>query len=599
MTYPDGKVVEYKYDRSGLLTEVIDFSGKKTVYKYDANRRVISITRPNGTSRTAKYNVIGQIEEMLDKDSGGSVITTYNFTYDAAGNIVEEKQASEKITIPSGTITLEYGKGNRLIKFNGQEVKYDADGNMIYGPLGDKMVNFTYDARNRLIQAGSTTYLYAPENNRIGKIENGQKTTYVVNANNSLSQVLMEKKGDRIRSYIYGLGLIMHVEGGEYATYHYDYRGSTVAITNSKGKVTDTFTYGPYAELIGRTGKSDISFLFNGRDGVITDANGLYYMRARYYNPTIKRFINQDVVVGTLDEAIILNRYAYAGGDPVSYIDPFGLYYIFAGEYYYLVPDNSTQISYSVTQPSGLTLKSPKGTRLTSETYYYFMPDLGVTCRTIATGLKVQLPFGIGDLGVWASEHSGAHLAGYKICGGNSMTTLDGWDYFTDLSMDQFPKAFSMVATQKVANQVNVLQKGYKFIDEAGTKYGFAKIDRIVYELMPAEMRRDTSYSRLEKRIEETYEFILNNKNVYLVPQANGKTWYEMWKEYQNKNTDIKKSKYINSQIEAILRGEKGRSAGVISQVDTDKFKLRKEQEFNGAIDFLEKLDKEYKKLIK
>ncbi len=204
-------------------------------------------------------------------------------------------------------------------------MKYDEDGNMIYGPLGDKMVNFTYDARNRLIQAGSTTYLYDPENNRIGKIENGQKTTYVVNANTSLSQVLMEKKGDQIRSYIYGLGLIMHVEGGEYATCHYDYRGSTVAITNSKGKVTDTFTYGPYAELIGRTGKSDISFLFNGRDGVITDANGLYYMRARYYNPTIKRFINQDVIQGSLDNAISLNRFAYANGNPVSYIDPFGL----------------------------------------------------------------------------------------------------------------------------------------------------------------------------------------------------------------------------------------------------------------------------------
>ncbi len=49
-------------------------------------------------------------------------------------------------------------------------------------------------------------------------------------------------------------------------------------------------------------------------------------MRARYYNPDIKRFINQDVIQGILDNAITLNRFAYANGNPISYLDPFGLY---------------------------------------------------------------------------------------------------------------------------------------------------------------------------------------------------------------------------------------------------------------------------------
>ncbi|MCI8669794.1 MAG: hypothetical protein HFI34_09805, partial [Lachnospiraceae bacterium] len=43
-----------------------------------------------------------------------------------------------------------------------------------------------------------------------------------------------------------------------------------------------------------------IRFLYNGRYGVVTDENGLYYMRARYYNVDIKRFINQDVVEGSI-----------------------------------------------------------------------------------------------------------------------------------------------------------------------------------------------------------------------------------------------------------------------------------------------------------
>ena len=197
---------------------------------------------------------------------------------------------------------------------------------MTYGPLNGKMVEFKYDARNRLIEAGTTTYQYDAENNRIGKTENGKQTTYIVDTTSSaLSRVLVEKQGNTVRQYIYATGLIMHVEGGEYATYHYDNRGSTVAITNSQGKVTDTFTYGPYGEQYGRTGKTRTPFLYNGRYGVETDKNGLYYMRARYYNPDIKRFINQDVVQGSLDNAIALNRFAYANGNPVSLIDPFGL----------------------------------------------------------------------------------------------------------------------------------------------------------------------------------------------------------------------------------------------------------------------------------
>lgn len=56
-----------------------------------------------------------------------------------------------------------------------------------------------------------------------------------------------------------------------------------------------------------------------------TDDNGLYHMRARYYNPELKRFMNRDIVSGSIEESQTLNRYAYVNGNPVSYHDPFGL----------------------------------------------------------------------------------------------------------------------------------------------------------------------------------------------------------------------------------------------------------------------------------
>ena len=70
---------------------------------------------------------------------------------------------------------------------------------------------------------------------------------------------------------------------------------------------------------------SKVIFGYNGRDGVVTDDNGLIYMRARYYSPEMKRFINTDVVAGGISNAITLNRFAYANGNPVSFINPFGL----------------------------------------------------------------------------------------------------------------------------------------------------------------------------------------------------------------------------------------------------------------------------------
>ena len=76
---------------------------------------------------------------------------------------------------------------------------------------------------------------------------------------------------------------------------------------------------------INKTGESDIIFGYNGKYGVVTEPNGLVYMRARYYSPELRRFINADVIAGEISNAITLNRYAYANGNPVLNIDPFGL----------------------------------------------------------------------------------------------------------------------------------------------------------------------------------------------------------------------------------------------------------------------------------
>ena len=111
---------------------------------------------------------------------------------------------------------------------------------------------------------------------------------------------------------------------GKYYAYHYDNIGSTTLITDRSGQAVERFSYGTYGELL-KDAITKIRFLYNGSYGVVTDRNGLYYMRARYYNPDIKRFINQDIKVGDIGSSQSLNRYAYCEGNPVSLVDPFGL----------------------------------------------------------------------------------------------------------------------------------------------------------------------------------------------------------------------------------------------------------------------------------
>jgi RHS repeat-associated protein len=110
----------------------------------------------------------------------------------------------------------------------------------------------------------------------------------------------------------------------KYTSYHFDLRGSTIALTNSTGQITEKFQYSPYGVLLSGNAEKT-PFLFNGMYGVMSDGNGLYYMRARFYSPEMRRFVNQDILLGFVEEGQTLNRYAYVTGDPISKIDPFGL----------------------------------------------------------------------------------------------------------------------------------------------------------------------------------------------------------------------------------------------------------------------------------
>ena len=309
LTYPDGTAVHHSYDKTGLLICMTDDQSRVTKYSYDANGNLIQTLRPDESTETIVRDKAGKMLSKKDIGADG-VIYEATYTYDASGNIVSLTSANSLSALDFEETEMEYDSANRLIKWNGFSLVYDADGNMTYGPLNGKMEAYVYDCRNRLIRAGDTSYTYDAQNNRIGVFTPKEKTTYVVDSSSSLTQILLSvsylsEAADGVYSetgtqtkYYYGSGLAAQSDSlNGYLTYHFDHLGSTAALTDISGKTVFRYAYGTYGELAqGDTKRT--RFLYNGQYGVVTDANGLYQMRARYYSPDLKRFVNQDVLLG-------------------------------------------------------------------------------------------------------------------------------------------------------------------------------------------------------------------------------------------------------------------------------------------------------------
>ncbi len=329
LIYPGGKNVYYTFDNDNHLTQVKDWSGRVTTMTYDLAGRLTSITRPNGTERIISYDVAGQSTNIIEMTAANLPIALFRLNWDNAARAQWEFAAPlpHAVTVPTRTMT--YDDDNRLATVDGNNVTPDLDGNLTSAPLtNDTLAAYAYDARNRLLNVGGVTNAYDPAGNRVGIVNGTNTMVFVMNPNAKFPQVLIRIKNGVTNYYIYGAGLLYQVTETATATntltYHYDYRGSTVALTDGNGNVTDRIEYSAYATTTYRAGTNDTPFLFNGRFGVMTDPNGLLYMRARYYNPYLCRFLNADPSGFSGG----LNFYAYANGNPVSLTDPAGKYAI-------------------------------------------------------------------------------------------------------------------------------------------------------------------------------------------------------------------------------------------------------------------------------
>lgn len=341
LTYPnrqglaEGHDINYSYDSLNRVTSITGFDPNLTLasFTYDANSRVETISRANGSTLTLTYDASGRLTLSTDLDINDNIILKQAYHYDDKDRLVMEESLpvySVQQNMPS-VETMSYGNGNQLLEKDGISFGKDGDGNILEAE-GQAL---EFNARNQLIKAGDYRYSYNAEGHRISHtLSNGNNaptftSSFVISPHNTnLTQTLRKSTSDeKIFDFIYGpQGLLAQYNANEdtYYFFHYDYRGSVVAITDSQGEVVARFGYQPFGQQYTIEGIFQTPFGYNGRDGVISDPNNLIYMRTRYYSPSQKRFISKDPLRGDVSDLGSLNRYAYVGGDPVNFIDPSG-----------------------------------------------------------------------------------------------------------------------------------------------------------------------------------------------------------------------------------------------------------------------------------
>lgn len=422
----------YAYDKSSRMSTVTA-SGKTTAYRYDENGNRLSITYEGGVAETYVYNKTDKLLKVTNKKADGSIISYYEYAYDAAGN-PESKTDSygttnyaydalgriAKIEAPGKTtaytydkagnrLTLNetytsdqmsgytdpdtkqeltyrvkksdyvYGKSNELMQLkermldgnsqqllektttylydnNGNEIRQkvaylrphdrtmhqvtggSAQGDSVEGDpntIIEKVAN-SYDGFNRLkraerVKAGmrtTTEFVYDGDDLRTSKTVRSSTDGYTPMVTEYLydrQYVILETDGSDKLSvrYVRGINYIARIDASDKLSYYlYNGHGDVMQTVSSSGEVENQYDYDVFGNMTLTIEVYAQSIRYAGE--FYDTETGLYYLRARYYDPYVGRFITEDTYRGESEDPLSLNLYTYVLNNPLIYWDPTG-----------------------------------------------------------------------------------------------------------------------------------------------------------------------------------------------------------------------------------------------------------------------------------
>ena len=320
LTYPDGYFVTYEYDSANRLTHVRANGAALLVqYTYDALSRRTSAVFGNSAFTTYVYDLDNNLTSLTHQFSDSAV--TFAYGYDDVRNRSSLSVSNDDYVYkPTQALQKTYATNNlnEYSTVNGIVHTYDAAGNLV----SDGVNTCTYDAENRLGTVTNVSALvtnaYDGSGRRVTKAASGATTTYIYDG----AHVIMELDGagQLLRRYVYADNLdepISLVTTNTQYFYHFDVVGSVVALSGASGSVAEKYNYDEFGKP-SQTSAVGNPYLFTGRE--YDPETGLYNYRARFYAPSLGRFLQVDPAGGTSGS----NAYAYVENNPLSAIDPLG-----------------------------------------------------------------------------------------------------------------------------------------------------------------------------------------------------------------------------------------------------------------------------------
>ena len=343
ITYPSDTVnpsrtVWYTYDLMNRLDTITDWSGRRLEYGYDVSGRMKQLDYPNGVQQRRSYDTAGRLSNLVYVNSNNQTLISYGYTRDAMGNPVDVQETGT--LQPHFSVPLiekyVYDNDNRLVSTDRPAAyAYDNNGNCTQRTLKGIQTDFRYDFNNRLISQktgdSQVWHTYDGLGNRIARQDNTTQVRYILDRSKGMSQVLCETNasGQIVAYYIHGLELVGRIAAdNSQRYYHTDQIGNVVALTDQTGSVTDRYAYSPFGNPGGSVGSTPNPFTYIGGLGVMKEVDGLYFVRARFYDPDTGRFLGKDPIEQLYIDSQALHAYSYSVNNPVSYIDPSGTNYV-------------------------------------------------------------------------------------------------------------------------------------------------------------------------------------------------------------------------------------------------------------------------------
>ena len=253
----------------------------------------------------AAYDKVNQLTPTTKRD-------------DAAGNRTSVGGSWARTGLPLALASATYDGANRLTAWGSTSLTYDLNGNLI----ADGTTSYTWNVRDQLtgLSAGaSASFKYDGLGRRRGKTVSSTTTNFLYDGLNLVQE--LTGGGTPTGNLLTGVGIdevFTRTDAGGTSTLLTDALGSTLALTDGSGTVQTSYTYDAFGATSASGATSTNPGQFTGREN---DSTGLYFYRARFYNPQLQRFVSED----PLGFAGGLNLFTYAANQPTGFVDPLGL----------------------------------------------------------------------------------------------------------------------------------------------------------------------------------------------------------------------------------------------------------------------------------